>query len=205
VARRVAARLADDCADLDLVVINQQVSGGIHESELFQNELQTVITANPDKVFLLDSRAMSRRYEGTVRKLNACEAVRLMGAEVGPLDPIREDDARSAGVRLAAEWEQPLFITHGERGCLVVDREGVNAVPAAPVSEPIDPVGAGDSMVAGIAAALSTGRTPGEAAVFGSLVAGVTVQKLHQTGTATPGEIREIAQACPFFYSVLSE
>ena len=47
----------------------------------------------------------------------------------------------------------------------------------------------------GIAAALAAGHTPCEAAVFGSLVAGVTVQKLHQTGTATPGEIRAIAQA----------
>ncbi len=194
-ARRVVARLAHDCADLDVVVINQQVSGGIHESEVFRHELQALITSTPDTVFLLDSRDMCRCYEGTVRKLNACEALRLMGVEVGPLDPISEDDARAAGVRLAGEWEKPLFLTHGERGCLVVEGECVNAVPAVSVRGPIDPVGAGDSMVAGIAAALAAGRTPYEAALFGSLVAGVTVQKLRQTGAATPEEIREIARA----------
>ncbi|MDP6631057.1 MAG: PfkB family carbohydrate kinase [Kiritimatiellia bacterium] len=195
VARRVLEELAGSCADLDVVIINQQVTGGIHESELFQDELQTLIAANPDKLFLLDSRDMCRRYEGTIRKINACEAMRLMGAEVDPLDPISDDAARAAGVRLAEEWEKPLFVTQGKRGCLVIDGDRADVVPAVPDRSPTDPVGAGDSMVAGIAAALAAGHTPYEAAAFGSLVAGVTVQKLHQTGTATPGEIRAIAQA----------
>jgi phosphoglycolate phosphatase-like HAD superfamily hydrolase len=47
-------------------------------------------------------------------------------------------------------------------------------------------------MLAGIAAALAVGATPFKAAELGSLVAGVTVQKLMQTGTATAEEILNI-------------
>jgi phosphoglycolate phosphatase-like HAD superfamily hydrolase len=47
-------------------------------------------------------------------------------------------------------------------------------------------------MLAGIAAALAVGAEPLQAAELGSLVAGVTVQKLMQTGTATAEEILKI-------------
>jgi len=60
------------------------------------------------------------------------------------------------------------------------------------ILSPVDPVGAGDSMLAGIAAALAVGAKPFKAAELGSLVAGVTVQKLMQTGTATAEEILNI-------------
>jgi phosphoglycolate phosphatase-like HAD superfamily hydrolase len=61
-------------------------------------------------------------------------------------------------------------------------------------------VGAGDSLVAGIAAALAVGCTPLDAATFGNFVAGVTVQKLHQTGTASPDEIRAIGASPDYVY-----
>ena len=59
-----------------------------------------------------------------------------------------------------------------------------------PVTGPIDPVGAGDSTSAGIAAAWAAGAAPWQAASFGNLVASITVQQLGTTGTATPAQIR---------------
>ena len=56
----------------------------------------------------------------------------------------------------------------------------------------IDTVGAGDSALAGIAAALAAGRDALAAAELGNFAAGVTVQKLFTTGTASPAEILAI-------------
>jgi phosphoglycolate phosphatase-like HAD superfamily hydrolase len=56
-------------------------------------------------------------------------------------------------------------------------------------------------MLAGIAAALATGTTPLNAATFGNFVAGVTVQKLFQTGTASPAEILAIGTDPDYVYA----
>jgi bifunctional ADP-heptose synthase (sugar kinase/adenylyltransferase)/phosphoglycolate phosphatase-like HAD superfamily hydrolase len=200
VARQLAEKLAEDCADLDLVIINQQVADGIHHSPLFQEQLQAVIAAHPNKIFLLDSRDMSGRYAGTVRKINAYEAMLLMGADVEPRDLISLDDTRTAVDKLASEWGKPVFISRGDRGCLVADEGRIDTVPGLHIVEQTDPVGAGDSMVSGIAAALAVGRSPLDAATFGNFVAGVTVQKLHQTGTATPDELRAIGTSPDYVY-----
>ncbi len=199
-AGRLGEKLADDLAGLDVVIINQQVGDGIHRSELFQDKLQSLVNAHPDKTLLLDSRDMSGRYSGTIRKINAYEAMLLMGAKVEPRDLISLEDARSAALKLAAKWRRPVFLTRGDRGCLVVDGERVEIVPGLHVVERTDPVGAGDSMVAGIAAALATGSTLLEAATFGNFVAGVTVQKLYQTGSASPAEIRAVGTSPDYIY-----
>jgi len=185
-------RLIGDLPDLDIVIVNQQVRNGIHGSELFQKRLQSLIAGNPNTVFLLDSRDMSRRYAGTIRKLNAYEAMVLTGAEADPLVPVCEEDARSTALLLAEEWGKPVFLTRGDKGCLVANGEAITSVPGLLAEGPTDPVGAGDSMIAGIGAALAAGCAPLEAATFGNIVAAVTVRKLNQTGTATPDEIRAV-------------
>ena len=55
-------------------------------------------------------------------------------------------------------------------------------------------------MLAGIAAALAAGLDAPLAAEFGTLVAGVTVQKLFVTGTATPSEILAISRNPTYRY-----
>jgi len=65
----------------------------------------------------------------------------------------------------------------------------------------VDPVGAGDSYLAGAAATLAAGYNMQTAAEIGSYVAGVTVQKLFQTGTASPEEILQMGSDPDFVYS----
>jgi len=199
-ADQLLARLAADLSRLDAIIINQQVEDGIHRSERFQKGLQALIAEHPEKLFLLDSRSMSRRYAGTIRKLNAHEAAGLVGGQHGPQDVVTLDEARAAGLTLASEWERPVFITRGDRGCLVVDGGRCDVIPGLHIVEKTDPVGAGDSMLSGIAAALAVGADTLTAATFGGFVAGVTVQKLHQTGTASPEEIRRIGSSPDYVY-----
>lgn len=57
---------------------------------------------------------------------------------------------------------------------------------------PLDTVGAGDTVLAAFAVTKAVEASPQEALQIANAAAAVTVQKLHQTGTATPQEIRHI-------------
>ena len=63
--------------------------------------------------------------------------------------------------------------------------------PAYAFREPVDTVGAGDSVTAGIVASLAAGATPLEAGLVGNLAASVTVRQLGVTGTASPAQLVE--------------
>lgn len=192
-AEKILAALDRDIGGLDAVIINQQVAAGIHQAPRLQQGLQDLIRRHGNTLFFLDSRELSHLYRQTIRKLNAYEATKLAGFPHDPLDVISEADARAAGLELFRQWGKPLFVTRGERGCLVVENGAVDLIPGLHIIEKTDPVGAGDSMLAGVAAAMAAGCTPAVAARFGNFVAGVTVQKLYQTGTASPDEIRRIS------------
>ncbi len=200
-ASRLLSKLADTVGKLDAVIINQQVPAGIHRSDFFRKGLQALIKKNSGRLFLLDSRSCSDAYDGTVRKINAYEATKLCGMGFEPGDLITEDAARAAAAKLLKKWRKTLFITRGERGCLVVEKDGVTVVPGLHIIEKTDPVGAGDSMLSGITAGLAAGFTPVEAATLGNLVAGVTVQKLYQTGTASPEEIIRIGTDTDYIFT----
>lgn len=173
---------------LDLVIINQQVKHGIHTKD-FREGLSNLVLSHPGNMFLSDSRHYPDDYGGTIRKINALEAAKLYSKDPATLDSAEvERISRS----LYERWGKPVFLTRGENGCIVCDAEGFREIPGLLILSPVDPVGAGDSMLAGIAAALAVGAKPYHAAELGSLVAGVTVQKLMQTGTATAAEILNI-------------
>ena len=93
------------------------------------------------------------------------------------------------GRELAARNGRPVYVTLGAEGMLVCTAEGAAHVPGFPVEGPTDICGAGDSATAGIVSALCAGATYEEAAVFGNLVASITVQQIGTTGTASPTEV----------------
>jgi sugar/nucleoside kinase (ribokinase family) len=88
----------------------------------------------------------------------------------------------------------PLFITLGKDGCLVFEGGESHLVPSIPVEPPLDPVGAGDSFLAGLSAALAVKAGPLEAARLGHLAAAVTIKKLGITGAASPEEIITVSE-----------
>jgi bifunctional ADP-heptose synthase (sugar kinase/adenylyltransferase)/phosphoglycolate phosphatase-like HAD superfamily hydrolase len=181
-------KLAAALPALDVVIINEQATHGIHSKE-FRERLTALIVRHPGTRFIADSRHFPGDYGPALRKVSVEQAADLCGGDSAALDTRgREDVART----LSARWGTTLFMTMGENGCLVSDGERAHEVPGLLILSQVDPVGAGDSMLAGIGAALAAGAEPLHAAEFGSLVAGVTVQKLMQTGTATPEEIMKI-------------
>jgi len=173
---------------LDLVIVNQQVLSGIHTGE-FRNELKRLISRHGSKTFIVDSRHHSNEYDGAIRKINMQEAVKLCGKEGEIPDWLDATEAEAIARELYDRWGKVLFLTRGEYGCIVYDEEGFKEIPGLLIIAPIDSVGAGDSVLAGIGAALAAGENPLTAAELGGFVAGVTVQVLFRTGTATPAEI----------------
>lgn len=189
-------RVAGEC---DVVILNQQVPGGTSPGHVIER-LNAVIAAHPDCAFIADSRKRAEMYEGAMLKLNAHEAARLC-SETRTLDePVSGQEARGYAERLSGRTGLPVFVTRGEAGILVAADDMVHELPALEVLEQTDTVGAGDTVVAAIAAVIGSGGAPVTAARFANIAASVTVRKLCVTGTATPDEIRGLGPRPDYIY-----
>ena len=176
----------------DAVIINQQLEHGIHTVEVREG-LNKLVESHHGILFITDSRHYSNEYNHTLRKINDYEGAVLCGNSVPRQETIGFAEARDFSRELYRRWGMPLFMTRGEFGALVADEAGIHEIPALLLLKQLDTVGAGDSMLAGIAAALGAGESPIAAARFGTIVDGVTVQKLRMTGTANPREVLDLA------------
>ncbi len=196
-AQALLAALEERLGEMDVLVINQQLARGIHTPR-FRDALTDLVGRHLGFPVLADSRSFSEEFHGTLRKLNEREGARLCGPPAARRGGLA--GARRIAEELYRRWNRPLFLTRGEFGCLVQDEEGSHEIPGLAILGPTDPVGAGDSMLAGIAAALASGEDPQGAAELGNFVAGVTVQKLRTTGTATPAEVLAIGASPDYRY-----
>ena len=205
---RLSRRSAEELLELvrtaldavDVLVVNEQVVSGIHTKD-FRLALAALIAHASDerrRVVLVDSRSYSDELAGGIRKLNTHEAARICGRQTQPGAEIGEEESAEIAETLYRRWGAPLLLTRGEQGCLVRDAQGADWIPGLMILGATDPVGAGDALLAGTAAALGAGLPLGQAARFGNLVAGVTVQKLFETGTASPEEVRSFARVASY-------
>jgi rfaE bifunctional protein kinase chain/domain len=184
--------LENSITGLDILIINQQVLKGIHTQQ-FRKNLVTLLKRYPNLNVITDSRSFSNEFSGTIRKINDREAAYLCeGTENENSTPVELPRVRRYAEILFRRWRKPVFLTRGKQGCIVCDESGLEQVPGIKVLTETDTVGAGDSMLAGIAAALAAGGGNRTAAEVGNLTAGVTVTKLNETGSASPSEIVEL-------------
>ena len=199
-ADRLIANLIKEVPEVDVVIINQQVPSGIH-IEYFKKRLVEVVKQFPGKMFIVDSRNFNDFYDGTLRKMNDTEAARLCGLDKKPDEVVFYSEVVSSAKTLFERFRKPLFITRGSKGSLTIDVSGISEIPGLMILSKVDTVGAGDSYLAGAASAIAAGYQMKTAAELGALVAGVTVQKLFTTGTASPEEILHLGQEGDFIYN----
>jgi len=69
-------------------------------------------------------------------------------------------------------------VTRSEKGCVVVSRQGVEAVPAHPINEMIDATGAGDLFAAGFLVGHARGQDNRTSARLGALAAAEVIQHI---------------------------
>lgn len=157
-----------------------------------REELCELALAFPEKVFFADSRTRIGAYQNVIIKPNRFEAKRAVEPEWRGQE-IDMEVAKQCAVALAEQTQNTVYVTLGENGILVHHENGLTHIPGIPVDDEIDPVGAGDSVSAGLVATLCGLGTSQEAAVeaayVGNLVASITVTKIGTTGTASPAEV----------------
>ncbi|MFQ5856132.1 MAG: bifunctional heptose 7-phosphate kinase/heptose 1-phosphate adenyltransferase [Anaerolineae bacterium] len=191
VEQAVISRLREFVPHVQGVIIADQVQerncGVI--TDRVREEVIALAQAYSDKVLAVDSRERIGLFRDVIIKPNRREAVRAVY-------PDREADAdetllEACGAALHRRTGRPVFLTIGAEGILLFDAEGHRHIPAVRVGGPIDIVGAGDSVMAGLVSALCAGAEPAEAALVGNLAASITIQQIGTTGTASCRQVLE--------------
>ncbi len=174
-------------AKYDIIIVADQAetnAGGVI-TDAFREVISEVAEREGDKIVIADSRRRLDLFRGVIAKPNAAEAEEVSRRLFGRVD--YEKLRRTIGPR-------PMLVTQAEDGVLLVRDGEQKQIPAAPVGDPVDVCGAGDSFAAGLALALRAGADYETAARFGVMVASVTIMK-SGTGTASPREVLAAADA----------
>jgi len=125
------------------------------------------------------------RYRGaTVLTPNLAE----FEAVAGPCPTEEEIAARGDALRIALDLTA-LVITLGERGMAVIGADGEAEFLPARARQVFDVTGAGDTVIATLAAGLGAGLSLMHAAALANLAAGLVVGKIG-VGSVTPAELR---------------
>jgi rfaE bifunctional protein kinase chain/domain len=176
--------------ELDAVVVTDYFPVGVVTDRVVA-ALNRMAREHQRVIFTADSRDDIGQFESMVIKPNEVEAA-AMYFPGRPPETITPEEFSRAGMRAQKKTGRPLYITRSDKGCLLCHPPQPQSIPAVPVPPPIDTVGAGDTFIAALAAALAADATPWEAGWVATLAAGVTVGKLRITGTASPEEILDL-------------
>jgi rfaE bifunctional protein kinase chain/domain len=182
--------LEEQLESLDTVLISDQMEENGVITPHMRQRLSELADQHPNICFLADSRQRISLFRNMVLKPNRLEALAAIqpGSDPNQASP---DAIEGAGRALVEQTHQAVYLTLGEQGALVCTPAECQVVLAAPVRDPLDITGAGDAFLAALAAGLAAGATALEAGAIANLAAAVTVEKLGQTGTASPEEIME--------------
>ncbi|WP_345247890.1 bifunctional heptose 7-phosphate kinase/heptose 1-phosphate adenyltransferase [Nibrella saemangeumensis] len=171
---------------LDVLIINQQFLSPLVTAERV-GKLNTLMALYPNCRFVADLRHHGNAIRGAILKVNTKELAVLRG--IDHPDTPSLDWCSEHGRALNEHIQGPVLITRGEQGIAYVDGPDVQVIDGLALTGELDTVGAGDTVVATFSACIGAGVSPAQAIEIANLAAAVTVQKLHQTGTASPDEI----------------
>ncbi len=174
----VIARLRDLVPRVNGVIVVDQVQEA--DCGVITDRMRAEIaTLARDHIVVAESRERIGLFRNVIVQANTREAQRATGLQA----------VEACGAELYRRNQRTALITVGAEGIFVCDGAGGVCVPSVRVEEPIDTVGAGDSVCAGFTAALCAGARAQEAAEVGNLVASITIRQIGVTGTATREQV----------------
>lgn len=188
VEERILATLERLLGEVQGVIVLDQVQepncGVI--SDRVREGIARLAPAYPNVVFMADSRSHIGRFRNVIVKVNREEALKAVST-----DSVAEGTVSlGRAIRsMVTRTRRPVYVTLGPDGILCDDGEATERVPGIPVPGPIDIVGAGDSVSAGIVSALCAGASCIDAARVGVLVSSITIQQIGTTGAASPEQV----------------
>ena len=143
---------------------------------------------NPGKPVIADSRLHIDKFRHVIIKPNADEARTYLPND-GPSSP-GTASLIEIGRQAAERNKRPVLITLGADGVLICAPGRALKLPAPAVDREADAVGAGDTVLAAVAACLATGLPITGAAAVAVVAASITVRQLGTCGAASPDEVR---------------
>ena len=183
--------------DHDGILVTEQVKddGCGVLSQHVRKAIAEISSANPNKVFIVDSRHFASKYQHVSLKMNLSEAIKAIGDFDTQFQPQKKvSRLATATVCQNLLWndvKKPVFITLGSKGISGCADGNDFYHPGYHASGQIDIVGAGDSVLAGCGLSLCAGATPEEAAYIGNLIGSITIEQIGTTGVATPARLLE--------------
>ena len=174
--------IADQVAQDNLGVITDRV----------REVLCCFALSHPDKILFADSRTRIGKYRNVIVKPNRFEAHRALFPDWQGKQ-VDIESGKQCAVSLSNYTNATVYVTLGPEGIIVYHNEQLTHIQGIQIADKTDPVGAGDSVTAGIVSTLcSLGMNASvEAAYVGNLVASITVTRIGTTGSATPEEVLE--------------
>ena len=152
-ATRLLAALETAVADATAVIINQQLAASYLSPEMIVG-INALMARCPQVLLLVDSRDHAVEFTGAVLKINAYEAGRLAGKKASLHRVIHPSEARADALALSAKTGRPVFVTMGAQGIIAANAARVHEIQGIQILGKTDPVGAGDTVVATLAAVL---------------------------------------------------
>jgi adenosine kinase len=118
------------------------------------------------------------RYRGEFLDIIRKGLVDIVFANERELHSLYETADFDTAVKVLRGEARLAVVTRSEKGCVVVSREAVEAVPAEPVGKVVDVTGAGDLFAAGFLVGLARGRDHRTSARLGGLAAAEVIQHI---------------------------
>jgi ribokinase len=193
-----AAIIVDDKAGENAIIVVPGASAALTTAEIDAaaealDKSAVFITQLETPVHLVLHALRRARAAGVTTMLNPAPAAALSDEILGLADIVTPNESEAAllsglPVATAAEAEAAadaliargagtVIVTLGEKGALLRQKGETTLVPAVKAGTIVDTTGAGDSFNAGVAVALSEGKSMAEALRFACAVAGLKVTR----------------------------
>lgn len=159
-----------------LIVLDQFIEENCNTiNSAIREEIAVIADKYPDLIIYADSRAYINLFKNIMVKCN-------------------NHEIKDNGEILYQKNKKPVFVTMGEKGSMVFDKDGSHKIDAVKVEGSIDICGAGDACTSGIVLGMALGASPKVAAMLGNIVASITIKQIGITGTATQEQVREVIE-----------
>ena len=157
-----------------LIVLDQFIEENCNTvNSTIREEIATIARKYPELIIYADSRAYIDLFSDIMVKCN-------------------HHEIKDNGEAMFEKNKKPVFVTMGEKGSMVFDKEGSHKIEAVKVEGEIDICGAGDACTSGIVLGMALGASPKVAAMLGNIISSITIKQIGVTGTATIEQVQEV-------------
>jgi adenosine kinase len=149
-----------------------------HAKEAFRKAAKIAHDARRQVALTLSDAFCVGRYRAEFLDLLRGGTVDLVFANESELLSLYETANFETAVDALRGDAKLAVVTRSEKGCVVVNKAGTEAVPAAPIEKLVDATGAGDLFAAGFLFGLARGRDHKTAARLGGMAAAEVIQHI---------------------------